>query len=421
MEHNEEYYQEHEVNLNYDIPDLNLDLEKSKDFLRRYIDAKDSDTLTDTQKKLEPFIINLVQAIINTFGKVQNGEMYNYDSLEDAKTGVREKVCFLIDLLNTLDDEQLLKFFKGDEIKQTLEEQDYKKPKAYAQSLTKPMRMFDSDIDLKTLEKGLEISVGKNKHKPVLVSAQLVTSNEISDILPKNIDDFDRAVLDGVCTLHDNGNKCFTLTQLCYVLTKNDKPTANLKKAVEKSIQKLQTTLLKLDWTAHADMKHIIHTETFRKKDGTLITHTIQPVKTEEAILRIRKDTFLINGSQSVEGYILEKTPALWQYAKAVKQIAYTNIDMLKVDCNATPENIVLRNELIRHIEHTNKNKNWSNTISLQSIYDHCNVPANKTATSRARKHMKDMLDCWKRNGYIKNYKFNKEGNSYKSITIIKE
>lgn len=207
-----------------------------------------------------------MQAIINTFGKVQNGEMYNYDSLEDAKTGVREKVCFLIDLLNTLDDEQLLKFFEGDEIKQTLEEQDYKKPKAYAQSLTKPMRMFDSDIDLKTLEKGLEISVGKNKHKPVLVSAQLVTSNEISDILPKNIDDFDRAVLDGVCTLHDNGNKCFTLTQLCYVLTKNDKPTANLKKAVEKSIQKLQTTLLKLDWTAHADMKHIIHTETFRKK-----------------------------------------------------------------------------------------------------------------------------------------------------------
>lgn len=413
---NEEYYQEHEVNLNYDIPDLNLDLEKSKDFLRRYIDAKASDTLTDTQKKLEPFIINLVQAIINTFGKVQNGEKYNYDSLEDAKTGVREKVCFFIDLLNTLDDEQLLSFFEGDEIKQTLEEQDYKKPTAYMQSLTKPMRMFDSDIDLKTLENGLEISVGKNKHKPVLVSAQLVTSNEINDILPKNIDDFDRAVLDGVCTLRDNGNKCFTLTQLCYVLTKNDKPTANLKKAVERSIQKLQTTLLKLDWTAHADMKHIVHTET--RKGKTIV---IQPVKTEEAILRIRKDTFLINGNQSVEGYILEKTPALWQYAKAVNQIAYTNIDMLKVDCNATPENIVLRNELIRHIEHTDKNKNWSNTISLQAIYDHCNISANKTATSRARKHMKDMLDCWKRKGYIKSYKFNKEGNSYKSITIIKE
>ena len=415
MEHNKEYYQEHEVNLNYDIPnipDLNLDLENSKDFLRRYIDAKDSDTLTDTQKKLEPFIINLVQAIINTFGKVQNGEKYNYDSLEDAKTGVREKVCFLIDLLNTLDDEQLLRFFEGDEVKQPLEH-DYIKPTSYMQSLTKTMRIFDENIDQDILETGLEIDVGKKK--PAIVTAQLA-SNEIYDILPKNIGVFDKAVLNGVCTIRDAGNASFTLNELCRVIAGKNRITKTLQKNVEKSIQKMQTTLLKLDWTAHADLQHLKYTEI--TKNGKTIV--LQPVKTEEAILRIRKETILMNGCQPIDGYILEKTPALWEYAKAVKQIACTNIEMLEVDCNVTPENIVLRNELLTLIEHIKKNKNWNNTITFQTLYDRCFESAPKgTEIARVRNHIKTMLDSWKRKGYIKDYKFNKEKNKFKSITII--
>lgn len=411
MEHNEEYYLDHEIN--YNIPDLDVDLEKSKDFLRRYIDAKKNDTLTDTQKKLEPFIINLVQAIINTFGKVQNGEKYNYDSLEDAKTGVREKVCFLIDLLNTLDDEQLLHFFEGDEVKQPLEH-DYKKPTAYMQSLTKTMRMFDNNIDQDILETGLEIDVGKN-NKPAIVTAQLA-SNEIYDILPKSIGVFDKAVLNGVCTIRDAGNVSFTLNELCRVIAGKNRITKTLKENVEKSIQKMQTTLLKLDWTAHADLQHLKYTEI--AKNGKTIV--LQPVKTEEAILRIRKETILINCKQSVDGYVLEKTPALWEYAKAVKQIACTNIEMLEVDCNVTPENIVLRNELLTLIEHIKKNKKWNNTIALQTLYDRCFETEPKgTEIARVREHIKTMLDSWKRRGYIKDYKFNKEKNKFKSITII--
>lgn len=249
--------------------------------------------------------------------------------------------------------------------------------------------------------------------------------NAVISQLSLNLDDFTKdnnIALSRELTRYDEGvfNACITLFESNRV---DDKDTAFItpnmiykamtgsknKLTVEKSINKIMNSVRKLSMTR---IRIISEQETGYYKDlkatyeGYLLPTTI--------VSAVFKGTVVENAIKILE------TPVLYQYAKTKKHIMTYPIEVLSLPVRQDENTIILTQYLLRQINAI-KNNSISNNILYESLYNEINTPKNRTQKKRDTDKIRSILTYWKSISFIKDYKENKKGQVYHSITIIVE
>jgi len=280
-----------------------------------------------------------------------------------------------------------------------------KKPNYFTMLNTKASNfLFDCDPE-HDFSEVRNINVG-GKGKEVLISLQSFVS-VAEQLLPATLTPYDGEVMNGVCTLLENGQYYFTDGQVYEAFTGKTTKSRTALDKVNKSIQKMRHTDINLNWAAHARQKGLDLPEDFTCIVG-------------KYLLPVDYYDFSLNG-QVVKGYKLIQVPALYEYAKAVKQLqTITNRKLLDVGISNTEDTITIKNYLLRRIgSMKNPHSKISNTILFDTVFKACGLEVNRKEKGRKVSAIRTMLDTWIKQGYIKAYEEKVERNREITGVII--
>ena len=239
--------------------------------------------------------------------------------------------------------------------------------------------------------------------------------------------EYDRNVYNAVSSLYVYGDQSHVVTPAMVYramtgLTDSEKPTAGQLAAVTRSLDKMRFIRARIDCTEELKMRRI----TLNSKQingGEIDTYLL----TADAI-KVQA------GGQAVRAYRIIKTPILYEYAAAVKQVLTLPASVLdvkeisemtvdgakKLTIGArlpnTESRILIKGYLIRRIEGM-KGKNGLNNpvIALydyqrdgethQGLYSIAGNPdPTRTEANRIRDNAEKMLAYWAATGYIKSF-----------------
>ena len=239
--------------------------------------------------------------------------------------------------------------------------------------------------------------------------------------------EYDRNVYNAVSSLYVYGDQSHVVTPAMVYramtgLTDSEKPTAGQLAAVTRSLDKMRFIRARIDCTEELKMRRI----TLNSKQingGEIDTYLL----TADAI-KVQA------GGQTVRAYRIIKTPILYEYAAAVKQVLTLPASVLdvkeisemtvdgakKLTIGArlpnTESRILIKGYLIRRIEGM-KGKNGLNNpvIALydyqrdgethQGLYSIAGTPdPTRTEANRIRDNAEKMLAYWAATGYIKSF-----------------
>lgn len=361
--------------------------------------------LTDNAINCESFFRYCVDYPVSRF--------YDGD-LEEGNTPENED--YIAKVYKAIEDRVALWYRKPEKVEAPeLPRVNFRFPSTYQQGLTKAnLRLFDNRIPLSELQQ-IEIDVSPKKGGLTTTYYVYVdmTAPELEGT--ENITEYDESVHNMAISLASaNEYGFFTARQLATVLYRGDNPTNSLATpqqvgAVTKSIEKLRHVDITVDWTEHIKLnsKDQLPEDTSYKVKGYML-----PVEEHEVI---------ING-QKVEGYRFISEPPLYKYARSVGQIGETPVKMLNVPINLDQQKLVLRDFLLKEIAHILKNANWNRTIATDRLLgiageDPETITRKKKSTLLTA--VKDMLEHWKNEKYIKGYSVDlAQKGAIKSFTI---
>lgn len=218
-----------------------------------------------------------------------------------------------------------------------------------------------------------------------------------------------RSVYNALASIWEAGNEFFTANQVYRCMNgfnNTEKVSDKWVDEVTKLIDENRKIYARIDYTKEAKSNNA-------KVDKYIV---------EDYIISAKKVT-LAAGGTTVEGYKFNSKPILYEYAQVSKQVYTVPSYLLNIkDYLAnTPETAIMKDYFIISIEWMNSKKNpRSRNLTLKSIYNEIGLvdpPSYKA--QRVRNNAAKILDSFIDKKYIKDYKFYKEGRSYKGIEII--
>ena len=227
----------------------------------------------------------------------------------------------------------------------------------------------------------------------------------------RTLNDYDREVHDALVSLFVDGENDYITPQMIRRAMIGDEEarlTENQQKTISDSLNKLMYSRVTIDAT-----------EEDLKKSG------FDKFKYEGPIIHGEKITATLNGNVCEVIHLLRE-PVLYSYANAKNQIGRFDIKLLNVPrLNKTEEVIIMQSFLSRRIlAMKSPNSKMNHNIPYDSIFDRLDIQAESAGALRkkkslVRKNVKDILDYWKKSGFINDYTENKKGNIPVSLTII--
>lgn len=295
----------------------------------------------------------------------------------------------------------------AEQIDEIVKQLNFRQPETMLVPLTKTgSKIYDGKTDFTG---GKAVNVGRRK-KPALVKVETFVSTVTEDglTLPKSLSRYDKQVQHGIFSLIESGQTVFSSKQVYEAFAGKSTTSPQAIGKVTRSINKMRTTLISIDWTEHARLNGL----------------PVDPGKgdyvvTEENLLHLRRVRIRSNG-QDIDGYQVITAPILYRYAKEIGQICTIDRKLFDVPINNTDPAMILRNEILQRIEQIKNPKNkMTNNIKYSTIYEIAEAGENRIQRQRTRAAVKKMLEAWKEKGYIKDFKDNMQGREYASITII--
>lgn len=263
--------------------------------------------------------------------------------------------------------------------------------------------LFDSKTDF---SEERQVSVGKTGKKDVIINVQAYVAID-GKIIPTNFTAYDREVLNGICSIYASGQNIMTTQTIYEAFTGRRNPSSQSKAHVTRSINKMRSTLLSIDWTNHAKMSGLpLEDEDY--------------IKSNDNLLLMQNIEANINGTDT-NAFLLLQAPILYKYAKSVEQIITIDKSLLQMDnLNNTDDSIVLKNYILTRIAimKNPKNKVKNHAILFDTMFEYCQITGNKNEMKRKRELVTKILDELKKKQYITGYTIEKKGNKYKSIVV---
>lgn len=297
--------------------------------------------------------------------------------------------------------------YNSNDTTEEIVEQLYNKPKNLTMVLTKISdNIFGQGAnDDCTIPFDIRVS-GKNAKKEIdIKDCQLFMPLFPDDLnqASKTLSPYDREVFNGYCSILETGQTVCTSEQIFEVMAGKGTKSKQAIGHVTRSMNKLRTTLISFDWTQHALMKGLNGIEGIIQEDNI-----------------IHADSIIIKAyGKEMRGYKSLKTPALLTYSKAIGQMSSIDRNLLDINLNNTPKNIILKNNIIRRIERMkNPRTKTSHNIKIDTLFSACQIKGSKDDLKRDRNTVFRILESLVDKKYIKSYKKNKQGQSLLSIEV---
>lgn len=259
----------------------------------------------------------------------------------------------------------------------------------------------ETSLRLKTIPKK-NIFVAVDLHK-----------DEHLQLSSPNVTQYDMAVLDAVYTLFVNRQSIFSPEMLLRIMSGNFDQNASPQKvgSITRSINKLRHIDIRIDYTDEARARKLIG-----KNRTAVITSYLLPVDEIESRAA--------NG-QTIHAYRLLTEPALYVYARNIKQIIDVPTVLLETHdtLSDTDEVIVIKRYLIKRIEGMKNSKN--RLLSTKITYEWYDVKTKttkgmfaelgyqkenfsevgwRTKKSKLHKSVSQLLTAFQKDGYIKSF-----------------
>lgn len=226
----------------------------------------------------------------------------------------------------------------------------------------------------------------------------------------KELTAYDREIHDAITSLYiDGANEYITTSMIYQTITGNTgdwrRLTPKASQAISESITKLMYSRLIIDATEEA--------QAFYK--GLKLSK-------DSPLLPAERVTATLNGQVQECVHIL-KAPPLYEYAEAKGQLGRVELKLLNSPINKNEEIITLQGYLMRRILSIKGSSKLSPSIVYETIYKQIDVSAETPGALRKKKtkvrgQVKQILDYWKQEGFIKGYVENKHGQEIYSVTI---
>lgn len=233
--------------------------------------------------------------------------------------------------------------------------------------------------------------------------------------------EYDRNVYNAVSSLYVYGDQSHVVTPAMVYramtgLTDSEKPTAGQLAAVTRSLDKMRFIRARIDCTAELQARRVTMNSQ-QINGGEIDTYLL----TADAI-KVKA------GGQTVKAYRIIKTPILYEYAAAVKQVLTLPASMLDVkeldssgaittrSLSNTESRILIKGYLIRRIEGMKGNNGLNNPVialydyqkggnTHQGLYSIAGKSdADRKEMQRIREDAEKMLAYWRATGYIKSF-----------------
>ena len=271
---------------------------------------------------------------------------------------------------------------------------------------------------LVSAENPTELKVMPSKN--IVVTVDLQKDQDVA-LSSNNVTMYDLAVMDSVYTLFKNDCSSFTPEMISRIMSGNVKGDVKPQKAgaVTRSLRKLALIRITLDCTAEFEARGV----KMRKGDQALFTDYLLPLR--EVQLKSA------NGDVYLNGFSLKEMPVLYDYAERIGRIATVPISLMKVPgITDTDDGILVKRYVIQRVEEL---KRARNKTALREIiyYDEelekgvmtelwyeeqfANIRDKK---AKLHKMMLKVLESFKSEKYIKNYKIMAEGKSIIGVEI---
>lgn len=256
----------------------------------------------------------------------------------------------------------------------------------------------------------IDVVVSGNRRKEITTKVSLNYDDTNIKIYDKNkrFTPYDRSVHNAICSLYEAGNINFTPEQIYRCMNGlNDSQYVSPQAigSITRSLDKSRRILTTIDYTDEAKAYG-------KSLKGCII---------EDYILSAKK-IMLEAGGHKVVGYKLNSKPILYEYAQVTGQVLTVPSKILNTKdvLNSTKDVIIIREYLIRRVEVMKSSDKQSNNVLLERIYEELGLinPSKKKALN-IRQSIDSILEYWKDEKYIKNFKFYKEGRAFKGISIF--
>lgn len=279
-------------------------------------------------------------------------------------------------------------------------------------------------------EGGRPIRVSGDNEQEITTMLALSYDDGVSNVT-QPLNEFDRVVHDGLATLWANGHRVFTIKQLTELI-KGRKVTKKSECApVEESVMKQWHT------HAHMDFSDEMRGRTVPTDDGESIASD-NGSEIEMSVVNVEKIKVPTTDGRKCEAYAMVAPPIFYRHDKAVGQLTTYPRSLLEADTglSATRDTTVLQTTIIRRIARM-KNKGAkslrasdrrirfltlmkeSGLVAYEEGASDSDINVNKTEAKRVRDKTEKILDSLKDEGYIKDWRFYKEGRYYVGVEIV--
>lgn len=232
---------------------------------------------------------------------------------------------------------------------------------------------------------------------------------------------YDRAVLNGICSLWQAGNTAFTaamvyraMNGMCGSEEGGTKVSPQAVGAVTRSIEKQRVTRLTIDCTDQ--MKHY---------------KGLQRAKFDAMMISVDGIEMTAQNGQRVKAYTFtnpDRPPVLYEYSRSIGQVLSVPPRLLNSSgtIRTTEEVIAIREYLIRRIEGIKGNNILRNDrITYRGIYKELGIDidaltgnAVKDTPKRVRKNTEALLSHFVSEGFIKGFSEYKDGRTIAGVQI---
>ncbi len=245
----------------------------------------------------------------------------------------------------------------------------------------------------------LAIDTSKKGSKQDSLILYSINFDELPDTvkITKQLTQFDKRAYIAAAALYNAGNKVITATQIYNMMGNSTPPnTADL--------QKVNDSLTKMG----AARVYIDNAQEVQKAKG------YKPFIYDAPLLPFERISAYINGQLTESAIKLFREPPLISFAKQRNQITTINRRLLESPISKTDANLQIDDYLLERIAHMKSGSGKAPTRMLfATIYSKCNITTSKQK-QRAPEKIRRYLDHYKKCGWIKGYKEDKDG-----ITIL--
>jgi hypothetical protein len=246
------------------------------------------------------------------------------------------------------------------------------------------------------------VNVGKRAKKKVQTFLTIDIEN-MENVTVGTLSKFDREVHDAVISLMDAGNRIVTPGMIYKTMVGDSgaRISPDYHKAIMESVHRGMVRMVTIDASNECHAHGL-------KVKNPIFRGQLLPMKTIEAV---------VNGEKTACLEILG-TPILYDYARAKNQIARVDIKMLDSPVKKTREVIVLQGYLVQRIM-AMKSERLSNIIKYETIYSHMEAGGStKVKRQRTRSYVKEIMEYWTQNHFIKGFEELKHGNRLHGVRV---